>query len=118
MKFLATSVAIATLVTLSVESRADDKLESAVKADYDAHLDALFKHFHANPELSFVEVKTAARLAKEFRDAGFEVTEGVGRLSITPASHGPVPAAGIRQPAPGSATSGGSYPRSPTPTSS
>ena len=82
MKFLATSVAIATLVTLSVESRADDKLESAVKADYDAHLDALFKHFHANPELSFVEVKTAARLAKEFRDAGFEVTEGVGRTGV------------------------------------
>ena len=69
-------------MTLSVESRADDKLESAVKVDYNAHLGALFKHFHANPELSFVEVKTAARLAKELRDAGFDVTEGVGRTGV------------------------------------
>ena len=38
--------------------------------------------FTPNPELSFVEVKTAARLAKEFRDAGFEVTEGVGRTGV------------------------------------
>lgn len=43
---------------------------------------ALYKHLHANPELSFFEEKTAARLAKELRDLGFEVTEKVGGHGI------------------------------------
>lgn len=39
---------------------------------------ALYKELHTNPELSLHEVETAARIAKELRDAGFEVTEKVG----------------------------------------
>jgi hippurate hydrolase len=70
------------LVAAAPLAGADDALEKAVKADYDAHLDALFKHFHAHPEHSFKEEKTAARLAEELRGAGFEVTEGVGRTGI------------------------------------
>jgi hippurate hydrolase len=42
----------------------------------------LYKHFHAHPELSFQEVKTATRLAQELRQAGFEVTTGVGRHGV------------------------------------
>ncbi len=41
-------------------------------------LDALYKHLHTNPELSYEEEKTAARLAKELKTLGFEVTEKVG----------------------------------------
>jgi hippurate hydrolase len=41
-------------------------------------LDALYKHLHSNPELSFEEEKTAARMAKELKLLGFEVTEKVG----------------------------------------
>jgi len=59
-----------------------DELAEAVQQDYDAHLASLFEHFHRNPELSFKETETAARLAAELRDAGFEVTEGVGRTGI------------------------------------
>jgi len=36
-------------------------IEGAVAADYDAHLEELFIHFHHNPELSFLEHDTAAR---------------------------------------------------------
>ncbi len=39
---------------------------------------ALYKHLHANPELSYQEAKTAARLAAELRELGFAVTEKVG----------------------------------------
>ncbi|HEY2908596.1 MAG TPA: hypothetical protein VGI99_00020, partial [Gemmataceae bacterium] len=39
---------------------------------------ALYRHIHANPELSLVEVKTAARLAEEMKKLGFDVTEKVG----------------------------------------
>jgi len=38
----------------------------------------LYKHFHANPELSFEEEKTAARLTREFSSSGMQVTTGVG----------------------------------------
>ena len=43
-------------------------------------LEALYKDIHANPELAFEEVK--ARLAKEMRELGFEVTEGVGKTGV------------------------------------
>ena len=59
-----------------------DELSDAVEADYDQHLAALFDYFHRNPELSSMEVKTAARLAEELRAAGFEVTEGVGGTGV------------------------------------
>jgi hippurate hydrolase len=39
-------------------------------------------HFHQNPELSFLETKTAARMAAELRDADLEVTEGVGGTGV------------------------------------
>lgn len=43
---------------------------------------SLYKELHANPELSLHEVETAARVAKELREAGFEVTEKVGGHGI------------------------------------
>lgn len=57
-------------------------LRDAVARDYRAHLADLFDHFHRNPELSTVEHRTAARMAAELRDAGFEVTEGVGGTGV------------------------------------
>src|SRR3712207_3660826 len=42
----------------------------------------LYRHLHQNPELSFQETKTAARLADEVRRLGFEVTTGVGRTGV------------------------------------
>ena len=44
----------------------------------DGDLMALYRDFHANPELSMQEVKTAAKLAAEARKLGFDVTTGVG----------------------------------------
>jgi len=59
-----------------------DELSEVVEKDYDQHLGALFDYFHRNPELSSMEVKTAARLAEELRAAGFDVTEGVGGTGV------------------------------------
>lgn len=53
-----------------------------IAQDYDAHLADLWDHFHRNPELSLMEHKTAKRLAKELRAAGFKVTEGVGGTGV------------------------------------
>lgn len=49
------------------------------------NIDALvqvYQDYHRNPELSFFEKETAARLAKHLRDAGAEVTEGVGGYGV------------------------------------
>src|SRR5439155_16932023 len=51
-------------------------------ADDFAHLESLYKHFHTHPELSLREAATSARLAKELRDLGFEVTEKVGGTGV------------------------------------
>ncbi len=59
----------------------DTALSAAVRADY-AYLEPLFIHFHENPELSYVEHETAARIAEELRAAGVEVTEGVGGTGV------------------------------------
>ncbi len=57
-------------------------LTEQINTDYKVHLAPLFKHFHQNPELSTVENKTADRMAKELRDAGFDVTENVGGTGV------------------------------------
>lgn len=42
----------------------------------------LYRDLHANPELSFQEHKTAAKLAKHMRSLGFDVTEKVGQTGV------------------------------------
>jgi hippurate hydrolase len=58
-----------------------DAIQKGVAAEFDDLL-ALYKHLHANPELSLHEVNTAARLAKELRSLGFDVTEKVGGTGV------------------------------------
>ncbi len=67
---------------LSAFSALASDLPAAIAKDYDAHMGALFEHFHRHPELSHMEFRTAERLAKELRAAGFEVTENVGKTGI------------------------------------
>jgi hippurate hydrolase len=47
-----------------------------------ADLEALYKHLHTHPELSLHEKNSAARLAHELKEAGFEVTEAVGGYGV------------------------------------
>ena len=71
-------LAACAVLALSAPALADDDLASSIDTDYSDYLGSLYEHFHANPELSLMEEQTAARLAQELRDAGYEVTEGVG----------------------------------------
>ena len=45
----------------------------------DAELIEIYKQLHANPELSFKEAKSAALMASELENLGFEVTTGIGQ---------------------------------------
>lgn len=47
-----------------------------------APLEELYKQLHANPELSYKEVASAARMAEELRAAGFAVTEKFGGTGV------------------------------------
>lgn len=80
------TLGLATSIGLSAPGFAadsnDKSLRALIDADYKTHLGDLFTHFHRNPELSALEEKTAKRLAKELRGAGFKVTEGVGGTGI------------------------------------
>jgi len=56
-------------------------------------LEALYRHLHRHPELSFHERETAARLAAELREAGLEVEEqvgGTGVVAVLRSGDGPV----------------------------
>ena len=62
-----------------------------------AHIDALYKDIHKNPELGFQETRTAAKLAAEMRALGYEVTEGVGKTGIVAIyKNGPGPTVMVR----------------------
>src|SRR5688572_15243561 len=53
------------------------EVRAAVELVY-PQVEGLYMDLHRNPELSGQERATAARLAKELRPLGFEVTTGVG----------------------------------------
>lgn len=74
--------AILFLMPLTYLHAAESELQASIAKDYQSNLATLFDQFHRNPELSLMEVKTAAKLAHELRAAGFQVTEGVGKTGL------------------------------------
>ncbi|MGK2286036.1 amidohydrolase [Pedomonas sp. V897] len=81
--FLACAAAVVALMGAApVAVAADTQLRADIARDYDQRLKDLFIDFHKNPELSFRETRTAARIAKELKALGIQVTEGVGRTGV------------------------------------
>ncbi len=79
--FVRYAVLLSAILLLQSPARASE-LNDSVKHEYDVYLAGLFDHFHRNPELSVVEFETAKRMASELREAGFDVTEGVGGTGV------------------------------------
>ena len=95
-RIILATVAAAALWGGAVQAQ-DAALRSAVQADYDANLGALFDWFHRNPELSGREVQTSARMARELTALGYEVTTGVGGTGVVAVlRNGPGPTVMIR----------------------
>lgn len=80
IRFARLALAAAALLS-STSAYARDDLSAGVAEDM-PELMELYRDLHANPELSFEEVQTAAKLAKRMRALGFEVTEQVGRTGV------------------------------------
>jgi amidohydrolase len=72
------------------------ELRDAIRADMPALL-TFYRDFHANPELSMRETRTAGVLAAEARRLGFTVTTGVGGTGVvTVLQNGPGPVLMLR----------------------
>jgi amidohydrolase len=69
-----------------------DRLE----AEYPS-LEGIYQNLHAHPELSFMEEKTAALVARELRTLGFTVTEKFGKTGVVGVlTNGPGPTVLVR----------------------
>lgn len=58
-----------------------NRLAGEIEQDY-PRLEALYRHLHANPELSRRERETSACMADEMRRAGLQVTQQVGGYGV------------------------------------
>ena len=58
-----------------------DEITRHLDDDY-PYLEALYKHLHMNPELSFHEEQTANRISQELLKLGFTVTPNVGGFGL------------------------------------
>ncbi len=79
---LAAGSALVAAQPVLAQSESPADLAKTIAADYDSKLEALFKDFHRNPELSYKEVRTAGIIAKEWRAVGWDVTEKVGGTGV------------------------------------
>jgi amidohydrolase len=60
-------------------------------------LEGIYRNLHAHPELSFMEQKTAALVARELRSLGFDVTEKFGNTGVVGVlTNGPGPTVLVR----------------------
>lgn len=83
MRLFHTATALAIAAAAAQPALAEDPAtKAAIEAEYDNYLAPLFVDFHENPELSFLENRTAAKMAAELRAAGLEVTTGVGKTGV------------------------------------
>lgn len=62
-------------------SSTNQELNKIVETDT-KRLVEMFKDIHANPELGFMEVRTAAIVDKELKTLGFEVKTGIGKTGV------------------------------------
>jgi amidohydrolase len=93
-KFLGT-VALAVLAVTSAPVQAEE-LRKAIEIDMPSLME-LYRDLHANPELSFQEFRTSAKLAAEAKRLGFTVTEKVGQTGVVAVlKNGPGPVVMLR----------------------
>jgi hippurate hydrolase len=73
--------ALAPALASAADAALRDAVAKKISAEYPS-LEVIYKDLHANPELSFMETRTAALVAKELRSLGFDVTEKVGNTGV------------------------------------
>ncbi len=82
MKQIFTALAFGVAFSIYTPALSAQDLGKRVDEVYQHHLADLFVHFHQNPELSFMETQTAARLANELESVGFTVYRGIAQTGL------------------------------------
>lgn len=96
MRRLSTGAAVLAVGQLLAMPTVAQDIGAEVRKDMPS-LMAIYDDLHANPELSFMEVRSAAILAAEARRLGFEVTEKVGGTGVVAVmKNGPGPVVMVR----------------------
>jgi amidohydrolase len=97
---LLAAVLASALHIVSTKAAPPEELRALVSKRVEAEYPSLFgiyKKLHAQPELFFMEVKTAALVAGELRALGFTVTERVGKTGVVGVlKNGPGPTVLVR----------------------
>jgi amidohydrolase len=82
---LTLATCLATVSLHAGSSVVDEALRQQVLGAIDADKDrlvGLYKDIHQNPELGFMETRTAGIVAKELKALGFEVKTGIGKTGV------------------------------------
>lgn len=72
---------LASGITVAQSTIDFDKIKQLSKED-NSRLVTIFKDLHQNPELGFMEVRTAAIVAKELKSFGYDVMTGIGKTGV------------------------------------
>lgn len=76
-------LAATALTLVASPALAEPDYAATIRADYDKSLAAMWDDFHRNPELSFKETRTAAKMAAALKAIpGMVVTEKVGQTGV------------------------------------
>ncbi len=75
------AVALCAISPCAFAEPPESRLDRLIDGMY-PQLESIYRDIHSHPELGFHETRTAAKLAAEMRDIGFEVTEKVGKTGI------------------------------------
>jgi amidohydrolase len=75
-------VLIAILIAATTLSAQTAKQVKQMVAADSSRLLEIFKDIHQNPELGFMEVRTAGIIAKELKALGYEVLTGIGKTGV------------------------------------
>lgn len=93
-------ITILAMALMAPPASGSTELRTAVSARIDAEypaIERIYQDLHRHPELSFMEVKTAALVAREWRALGIEVTEKVGNTGVVGVlRNGPGPTVMVR----------------------
>jgi hippurate hydrolase len=89
-------IASVALIALAASPASAQNVRQSVARDLPSLMD-IYRDLHASPELSYMEEKTAAKLAAEVRALGFDVTEKVGGHGVVAVmKNGPGPVLLVR----------------------
>lgn len=78
---ISTFLASGILALATLQAQTTTRVKQIVLSD-SSRLVEIFKDLHQNPELGFMEVRTAAIVAKELKALGYEVKTGIGKTGV------------------------------------